>query len=419
MRLCRDCLSIDETNSDAASRCGACGSGRVVAHDELASLSIAHIDCDSFYASVEKRDDPSLANKPVVVGGGRRGVVMAACYVARRFGVRSAMPMYQALRACPDAVVIRPNMEKYACVGQEVRDMMRGLTPLVEPISIDEAFLDLSGTERLHNGCPARTLAGFVRHVEAKVGITVSVGLSHNKFLAKLASGLSKPRGFQVIGRAETADFLHDQPVEFIWGVGAVLASRLAADGITRVGQLRSVTEDDLVRRYGDIGRRLFRLCRGEDGRPVVAGGRRKNISAETTFADDIGDGAALKRRLWPLCEKVAAGLKKEGIAGRCVTLKLKTAAFRLRTRSATLPHPTVLAEVIYRTGEALLAREVDGTTYRLIGIGMSRFVDAAEADPPDLADPSGPRRRAVEETMDVIRARFGSNAIGKGRRLE
>ena len=197
MSFCRDCLADASPNSG---RCGACRSPRLLRHPELDRLSIAHVDCDAFYATIEKRDDPALAAEPVIVGGGKRGVVAAACYVARTFGVRSAMPMFEALRLCPHATVIRPNMEKYVGVGREVRRMMLDLTPQVEPLSIDEAFLDLTGTERLHGMNPAKALARFARDVESKVGITVSIGLSGNKFLAKIASDLDKPRGFAVLG---------------------------------------------------------------------------------------------------------------------------------------------------------------------------------------------------------------------------
>ena len=389
-------------------------------HPELDALTVAHVDCDAFYATVEKRDDPTLAGKPVLVGGGgTRGVVMAACYVARRFGCRSAMPMAHALRLCPDAVVVRPDMAKYQHVGREVRALMLEATPLVEPISIDEAFLDLAGTERLHKGSPARTLAGLARRIETAVGITVTVGLSHNKFLAKLASGIDKPRGFTVIGRAETLDFLATRPVGELWGVGAVLQRALERDGIRRIGQLRAIPEATLVARYGAIGQRLARFCRGEDDRRVTAGSRRKSVSAETTFATDLSAPDALGARLWPLCEEVADRLKEGAIGGRVVTLKLKTADFRIRTRSRTLPHPTQLAETVWRAGEALLRREADGTRYRLIGIGVSELAPEAAADPPDLADPDGARRKAVERTIDSLRARFGSDAIGRGRGLD
>lgn len=415
--LCRDCLWTDAAAEGVS--CPCCGSGRVVAHAELDQLAIAHIDCDSFYASVEKRDDPALRDQPVIVGGRKRGVVMAACYVARRYGVRSAMPMFKALRACPHAVVIRPDMEKYARIGGEVRALMRDTTPLVEPVSIDEAFLDLAGTERLHKGSPAHTLALLARRIEQQIGIPVSIGLSHNKFLAKFASGLGKPRGFQVIGRGEAVSFLGGQPVERIWGVGRVLRARLARDGITRIGQIQAIPEDELVRRYGEIGHRLSRFSVGRDMRRVVPGSGRKSLSAETTFAEDIADLAGLRRRLWPLCEKVSRRLKAEEIAGRCVTLKLKTASFRLRTRAVTLGHPTLLAEVIFRVGAALLEKEIDGTRYRLIGIGLSDFADAADADPPSLADPTAGRTRTIERTIDAIREKFGRGAIEKGRGLE
>lgn len=415
--LCRECLA---TGPAAGWKpCAACGSDLVVQHLELEALAIAHIDCDSFYASVEKRDDPALRDVPVLVGGAKRGVVMAACYVARRYGVHSAMPMFQALKACPDAVVVRPDMEKYGKVGREVRALMREVSPLVEPISIDEAFLDLAGTERLHGGVPARTLAALARRIETGVGITVSIGLSYNKFLAKLASGLSKPRGFAIIGQREAVDFLRDQPVERLWGVGRVMRARLAADGIRYIGQLQPIPEEELARRYGGLGERLSRFSRGLDSRCVQAGSGRKSLSAETTFADDLAGLDALKRRLWPLCEKVSRRLKTEGLGGGCVTLKLKTASFRQRTRATTLPNPTVLAEVIYGAALALLEKEADATRFRLIGVGLSHFTDIAEADPLDLANPDTARLRAVEGAVDDIRARFGDRAIVKGRRLE
>ena len=214
MSFCRDCLS---DAADSATRCAACRSPRLARHPELHSLTIAHVDCDAFYATIEKRDNPDIADKPVVVGGGTRGVVAAACYVARTYGVRSAMPMFEAKRRCPDAIVIKPNMAKYVQVGREVRRAMFALTPLVEPLSIDEAFLDLNGTERLHGKSAAKALAGFATKVERDLGITVSIGLSANKFLAKIASDLDKPRGFAVLGAAEAVSFLASKPVGFIY----------------------------------------------------------------------------------------------------------------------------------------------------------------------------------------------------------
>ncbi len=414
--LCRQCGTAQA--DPAPARCIACGSPRMLSHPELNDLAIAHIDCDAFYASVEKRDRPELANMPVIVGGGRRGVVSACCYIARLKGVRSAIPMYQALKACPDAVVIRPEMEKYARVGGQIRELMRSVTPLVEPLSIDEAFLDLSGTERLHRASPAQTLAKLVRRIETEIGVTASIGLSHNKFLAKLASELDKPRGFAVIGRAETVEFLGTRPVGTIWGVGASLRGRLERDGITTVNQIRALDEATLTARYGSIGTRLFHLARGEDDRPVNPRGEAKTISAETTFEQDMSDAAELARRLWPLCEKVSRRLRDKGVAAGTITLKLKTKSFRSFTRARKLATPTQLAEVLYQSALPLLQAETNGQSFRLIGIGSSTFADPADADVPDLLNDKIENYAKVEEAMEAVRQRFGRPAIMKGRSL-
>jgi DNA polymerase-4 len=410
--LCRSCLS---ESADAGQRCRVCGSPRLVRHPELRQLAIAHIDCDAFYAAIEKRDDPSLADRPVIVGGGRRGVVATACYIARIRGVRSAMPMYQALKLCPEAVVIPPDMAKYSAVGRAVRAMMLELTPLVEPLSIDEAFLDLSGTERLHRAPPAVLLARLALRIEQEIGITVSVGLSFAKFLAKLASDLDKPRGFSVIGRDEALSFLAPRPVGFIWGVGKAMQERLARDGIRTIGQLQSMDEADLMRRYGAMGQRLSRLSRAQDDRRVDPAGEARSVSAETTFDTDISDGARLAGILRTLSEKVSAGLKRRQLAGRTVTLKLKTGDFRLRTRSRTFAGPTQLADRIWRAGADLLARETDGTAFRLIGIGVSELTPALaeiNEEEDDLVDPAAARRARAERAMDRIRTRFGDRAV-------
>ncbi|MCC7048568.1 MAG: DNA polymerase IV [Alphaproteobacteria bacterium] len=412
--LCRDCGAGEA--AERPPRCPACGSPRLVAHGELDHLTIAHIDCDAFYATVEKRGRPELTDRPVIVGGGRRGVVSAACYVARMYGVRSAMPMFKALEACPEAVVIHPDMAKYSAVGRQVRALMRAATPLVEPLSIDEAFLDLTGTEAVHGGSAARTLAALARRIERDLGVTVSIGLSYNKFLAKIASDLDKPRGFAVIGRADAVDFLGPKPVGLIWGVGKALEARLNADGIARIEHLRRSDERDLVARYGAIGRRLYRFARGEDDRRVEPDRPTKSISAETTFDRDHADLAFLRAELWPLCETVSQRLKKNGLAARGVTLKLKTAQFRLITRSMHLGTATQLAETLFRSAETMLEAAVDGTRYRLIGVGGADLDDAAEADPPDLFDPDANRRRKVEHAMDEVRAKLGKDAIAKGR---
>ena len=412
--LCRDCGGA----ATVAARCAACGSPRLIAHPELDALAIAHIDCDAFYAAVEKRDDPALRDKPVIVGGGRRGVVAACCYVARLYGVHSAMPMFKALKACPDATVIAPDMAKYQRVGRQVRALMRQATPLVEPLSIDEAFLDLAGTERLHRGAPARTLALLIKRIEDEIGITASVGLSYNKFLAKVASDLDKPRGFVVIGRAEAPEFLADKPVSLIWGVGPVLGRRLQADGLSTLGRLRRRPEAELVARYGAIGRRLARFARGQDDRPVEPNAPLKSLSSETTLDDDVADAEHLAAVLWPLCEKLAQRLKRRRLAAQGVTLKLKTADFRLLTRSRRLEAPTQLAETLYRTASPLLQAEARGPRFRLIGIGAADLADEAQADPPDLLDPDLARHIRAEHAIDQVRAKLGQGAIVKGRAL-
>jgi DNA polymerase-4 len=340
--LCRDCGAMAATT--AQGRCDTCGSPRLLAHRELETLSIAHVDCDAFYATVEKRNKPELADRPVIIGGGVRGVVLACCYLARLYGVRSAMPMFKALDACPDAVVIRPDMAKYREVGREVRAEMRRLTPLVEPLSIDEAFLDLGGTEALHSACPAQLLAGLAKRVETALGITVSMGLSDNKFLAKIASDLDKPRGFAVLSRNEAPAFLADKPVSLLWGVGAAMQRRLARDGVTLIGQLAELGQHELASRYGRLGARIARLARGEDDRSVLALASAQNISAETTLVHDKADADVLARILRPLCEKVSDRLKQSSLAANTITLKLKTADFRIRTRSRRVADATQLA---------------------------------------------------------------------------
>ena len=411
--FCRDCR---RDVPERAGRCSACGSPRLLRHPELEALAIAHVDCDAFYATVEKRDDPSLADQPVIVGGRQRGVVLTACYVARTFGVRSAMPMFEARRLCPHASVVRPDMEKYARVGRQVRELMFKLTPLVEPVSIDEAFMDLSGTARLHGMSPAKALAGFAGEVETSLGITVSIGLSCNKFLAKIASDLDKPRGFAVLGGTEAAAFLAPKPVTMIFGVGKMAQQRLARDGLRTIGDLQRAGESELRRRYGVEGARLARLARGLDDRPVRAEREAKSISAETTFDRDIADFRPLELRLWRLAEKVSARLKTNALAGSTVTLKLKTADFRIRTRAQSLSHPTQLAGRIFAAGRDLLARETDGTMFRLIGIGLSALCDADGADFADLID----RRSAeAEQAIDRLRQRFGDEAVIKGLALD
>ncbi|HKY88109.1 MAG TPA: DNA polymerase IV [Pseudorhodoplanes sp.] len=410
--FCRDCLA------DAAEgqlRCAGCGSPRLIRHPELDDLSLAHVDCDAFYATIEKRDDPTLADKPLIVGGGQRGVVTTACYLARTFGVRSAMPMFEARRLCPHATVIPPDMTKYAEVSRDVRRLMLDLTPLVEPISIDEAFMDLSGTARVHGMSPAKSLARFSRTIESEIGITVSIGLSANKFLAKIASDLDKPRGFAVLGQSEAKDFLAPKPITYIFGVGRVTQEKFAKEGIRTIADLQRIGEIELMRRYGGEGQRLYRLANGIDDRDIVPDRETKSVSAETTFNIDIAEQRPLEQQLWLLTERVSRRLKAAELSGTTVTLKLKSADFRLKTRARSLPDPTQLAEKIFAAGRELLANEIDGTRYRLIGIGVSTLAGAEVADPAGLLDPVTTRSAAAERALDRVRERFGRDAAMKG----
>jgi len=383
--LCRDCLQL---STDATAMCPRCGSDRLVSHPEVLALTIAHIDCDAFYAAVEKRDNPALKDLPVIVGHpGGRGVVTTACYIARQYGPRSAMPMFRALELCPDAVVIPPDMAKYKKVSNGIREIFRAATPMIEPVSLDEAYLDLSADVRLEDRPAAVSLAEIALAIERDIGITVSVGLSHNKFLAKLASDLDKPRGFSVIGRAEASDFLKPLAVRKIMGVGEATARRMTELGITTIGELQGIPERQLIARFGKFGRRLARFAHGEDERAVTPDRPTKSVSAETTFAADIRDTDQLCEALRPLAERVADRLRRADFAGWTVVLKLKTSDFRTLTRNHRLADPTRLADVIYRSAAALIGREADGRAFRLIGVGVTDLCTPENADPPDLFD--------------------------------
>jgi DNA polymerase-4 len=412
--LCRSCDAI----SDGPGRlCARCGSRLSVSHPELVTLAIAHVDCDAFYASVEKRDRPELAAKPLIVGGGQRGVVTTACYIARLSGVRSAMPMFKAIKLCPQAVIIRPDMAKYAAESQRIRALMRDLTPLVEPLSIDEAALDLSGTEALHRAPPAVMLARLARRVEAEIGVTISIGLGPNRLLAKLAAERDKPRGFSVIG-AEAAALLAPEPISLLPGIGPAATARLAARGLTRIGQLQTLDTAAALRLLGEDGPALAARARGEDSRRVEPFRDTKSVSTETTFAQDLSALPALETVLWRISEKLAARLRGGGWAAGGVTLKLKTGTHVLRTRSQRLAAPTAMPDLLFAAGQAMLAREADGTRFRLIGLGAQPLRPAAEADPIDLADPDSARRVARQTAVDQLRDRFGAGIIGRGRGL-
>ncbi|MCH2165269.1 MAG: DNA polymerase IV [Marinovum sp.] len=413
--LCRDCLH----EFDTGTKCPRCRSRRVVSHDELWDLTIAHMDCDAFYASVEKRDDPTLADKPLIIGGGRRGVVSTACYVARIRGVRSAMPMFQALKLCPDAVIIKPRMQAYVEASKAIRAMMEEMTPAIEPLSLDEAFLDLTGTARLHGHPPAVMLARLIKQMRQELGLTGSIGLSHNKFLAKVASDLDKPHGFSVIGKAETMDFLRDRPVRLIWGVGQATQASLDKAGIHTFADLLRWDEKDLTQRFGSMGLRLHRLARGQDARRISRDAPMKSISNETTFHEDTADPELLDGHLWRMAQKVSDRAKAKGQAGRVITLKLKTHDFKTLTRRHALRDPTQMADTIYREARSLFYIVADRGPFRLLGCGISDLVAEGEADrAPDLLDPDAAKRANAERATDKIRAKFGDGAILKGRSL-
>ena len=409
--FCRDCFWRGQA---PVSRCPKCASPRVVAHVELGDLAIAHMDCDAFYASVEKRDRPELRDRAVIVGGGKRGVVTTCCYIARIKGVRSAMPMFKALKACPEAIVIKPDFAKYRDASRQILGMAGELTPLIQNLSLDEAWMDLSGTERLHGAAPAISLAKLQARIEAEVGLTVSIGLAPNKFLAKVASDLDKPRGFSVIG-SEAQAFLAPKPVSILPGVGPAMVAALAKAGYRTVGDLARVDLKDLAERFGTHGLRLSALAHGRDSRAVNPSEERKGISAETTFNEDLSTLADLEDVLAGLCEKVARHARTDGHAGRVVTLKLRTTDFKIVTRRRTIPVPTQTARTLFAVGRELLAKEATGKPYRLIGIGIAELVEASAVEDDFFG---GEERRALagEKTLDAIRARFGAGAVTSGR---
>ncbi len=412
--LCRDCFWMGEAEP---ARCPRCGSPRLARHPELTRLTIAHLDCDAFYASVEKRDRPELRDQPVIVGGGARGVVTTCCYIARISGVRSAMPMFQARRLCPQAVIIRPDFTKYRTESRRIMEKLGALTPLVQPLSLDEAWLDLKGAERLNGGPAALTLARVQAEIERDIGITVSIGLAANKFLAKIASDLDKPRGFSVIGGAEAQGFLAGRPVSILPGVGPAFVKVLEKAGLRTVGDLAEASPRELADRFGVHGLRLHQLAHGQDDRAVDPDQERKGISAETTFNEDLTGRQGLEDQLWPLCEKVARHARAANLEGRVVTLKLKTSAFRIVTRRRTLPAPTQTARTLVADGRELLRAETSGVAYRLIGIGISDLGEAADA-PEDLFAEVETRARKGERAIDALRARFGKDAVVSGRAL-
>ena len=382
-------------------------------HPALPSLTLAHIDCDAFYATVEKRDNPEIADKPVIIGGGKRGVVSAACYIARTFGVRSAMPMFKALALCPSAIVIRPDMAKYVRVGREVRHAMQALTPLVEPLSIDEAFLDLGRhpARARHDpgqGAGALRPRGRARHRHHGFGRACPATSSWPRSPPTWTSRAALPRST----RTRPASMLADKPVGFIFGVGPATQEKLLQRGFRIIADLQRADEIELMKQFSTEGRRLWRLARGIDDRQVVPDRGAKTISSETTFETDIRDFATLEKMLWRLSEKVSARLKSSELAGSTITLKLKTADFRQRTRSQSIHAPTQLAAKIFAISREMLAKEIDGTAFRLMGTGVSALRPGSQADDTDMLD----RRSAhAERAIDDLRKKFGNAAVIRG----
>ena len=413
--ICRECLS---TFDSKVLYCANCESLNLISHKEIEKLDIAHVDCDAFYASIEKRDNPKLKNSAVIIGGGKRGVVATACYLARIKGVRSAMPMYKALKLCPSATIIKPNMSKYRDASRKIQNLMNQLTPLTEPISLDEAFLDLSGTKKLHKKIPAVLLAELSKKINQEVGISVSIGLSYNKFLAKICSDLDKPKGFSLLGRGDSKKFLSSQPVEILWGVGKILKRKLNDDGIKTISQIEDLGIKEVINRYGSIGSHIYSLSQGKDLRRVVPQRQIKSISHETTFENDISDKEVLEKKLWSLCEKVSKRSKEKGLGGQTITLKLKTKEFKLISRSCTIDEPTQIGELIFQNSKTLLDREDEKIKYRLIGVGISNLKDSELCDLYDLINISKTKNAKIEYAIDDIRNKFGKDLIKKGRSI-
>jgi DNA polymerase-4 len=393
-----------------------------------ADPSILHVDLDAFYASVEQLEDPSLAGKPVIVGGlGPRGVVAAASYEARAFGVYSATPMARARRLCPDGVFLASRFDLYNEKSREVMGILRSVTPLVEPIASDEAFLDVGGVARIH-GSGLECAVTIRRRVRDETGLAASVGVAVTKLLAKLASDLAKPDGLLVVAPGSELEFLHPLRVERLWGVGPATRKRLAGLGVATVGELAALPEAALVSAVGGAhGRHLHALAWNRDERPVEPSRVAKSIGHEETFPIDITDLETLEREVARLADSVATRLRAASRAGRTVQLKVRYAGFRTITRSRTLREPTDLAAEIAAVARALL-RDVPDLPQgvRLIGVSMQQLSVPVPPRQPDLfgqeALPDEPAPRpanrelqALERTVDAVRARFGNNAVGHG----
>ncbi len=380
--------------------------------------SIIHVDMDAFYASVEVMDNPELEGLAVIVGGTPegRGVVAAASYQAREFGIHSAMSAFRAKKLCPHGLFIRPRMSRYAEVSRHIRSIFEEFTPLIEPISIDEAFLDVTGSQTLL-GTPEVIGRAIKCRIREQTGLVASVGVAPNKFLAKLASDLEKPDGFVVITREDARERLADLPVGKLWGVGKVSQENLARKGIHTVGDITRMPVDELERLMGSWAQRLKQLALGEDDRNVVRDHKAKSISAETTFARDIGDAGELRGHLDRLVEKVARRVRKGGLLGYTISLKARYADFTTVTRAVTLPQPVALTPAIRVAARDLLESRLDrrGRSLRLIGVSVAHFVRREEQPALLFEDPEDKKAEAIDDVIDRLKDRFGSDAIHRG----
>lgn len=383
-----------------------------------ADRAILHIDMDAFYASVEVLDNPALRGKPVVVGGTPegRGVVAAASYEARKYGVHSAMSAFQAVRLCPHAAFIRPRLSRYAEASRQIFKVFHDYTPLVEALSLDEAFLDVTGCERLFGPAAAigRAIKGRIRD---EIGLTASVGVAPNKFLAKVASDLEKPDGFVVVTGAEAAARLAPLGVERIWGVGKVTRERLALLGITRIGHLQQADPGMLEANLGNFARALRDLAFGLDDRPVVSGGESKSIGAETTFARDIDSASELRKTLYALADESAKRLRDEGLHARTVNLKARYPDFTTVTRALTLPEPTALTREIRAAALTLLEQRLGraGRPLRLLGVSLSNLEHHEEGQGDLFTDEARAQNEKLDRLLDAMQDRFGESKIRRG----
>jgi DNA polymerase-4 len=381
---------------------------------------VIHVDMDAFYASVEVMDNPALAGKPVIVGGTpeTRGVVAAASYEARKFGVHSAMSSYRAHKLCPHGVFILPRMSRYVEVSRQIHGILDSFTPLVEPISIDEAFLDVTASESLF-GTGAEIGRTIKQRIRREIGLVASVGIAPNKFLAKLASDLEKPDGFVVITQDGAEARLAPLPVSRLWGVGKVTEAKLVAAGIHTIGDVVRADHAKLERLVGSYAPHMQELARGLDDRPVIPDAEAKSIGAENTFPRDIADAEALRAELDLLSERVAERARADGVVGHTVNLKARYADFTTVTRAVTLPGPTSESVVIRGAARLLLEERLDreGRALRLLGVSLSNLTHADELSGDLFATPRTSRNRTLDGVMDALRARFGARAVRRGSR--